>query len=218
MKLPFSVEQFLKVFELYNQAVWPAQIILYVLAIVAIYAAAGRLTRSAAIISWILGILWIWMGIVYHIIYFSVINKAAYFFGAAFVLEGSLFLYAGLIKKKLSFRLRSNLNGVVGGTLIFFALVVYPVWGYFQGHVYPASPTFGLPCPTTIFTLGILLFTSKRMPVMLLLIPFVWSLIGFAAAFSLGIREDIGLVTAGVLSVTLLLVSNKKIAENPESN
>jgi hypothetical protein len=38
-----------------------------------------------------------------------------------------------------------------------------------------------------------------------LIIPFMWSLLGFSAALSLGVREDLGLLLAGVLSVALLL-------------
>jgi hypothetical protein len=36
-------------------------------------------------------------------------------------------------------------------------------------------------------------------------IPFLWSLLGVSASYQLGIREDIGLLAAGVLGVGLLL-------------
>jgi len=84
------------------------------------------------------------------------------------------------------------------------------VLGYNLGHVYPYSPTFGLPCPTTIFTFGILLFTNEKMPVHLLIIPLLWSVIGFTAAINLIIYEDTGLLIAGLTTFTLLLISNRK--------
>ena len=105
----------------------------------------------------ILSFFWIWMGIIYHIINFSAINKAAYIFGAAFIFQGILFLYMGFFRQKITFRFYFDIYGITGGFLILFALILYPVLGYFQGHIYPSSPTFGLPCPTIIFTFGLLL-------------------------------------------------------------
>jgi hypothetical protein len=37
-----------------------------------------------------------------------------------------------------------------------------------------------------------------------LVIPFLWSLLGISASYQLGIREDMGLLAAGFLSVGLL--------------
>jgi hypothetical protein len=48
------------------------------------------------------------------------------------------------------------------------------------------------------------------MPMHLLIIPLLWSVIGFTAAFTLTIYEDIGLIVAGVTSFVLLISSNRK--------
>jgi hypothetical protein len=151
------------------------------------------------------------MGIIYHIINFSAINKAAYIFGAAFMFQGILFLYMGFFGQKIIFRLYFDIYGIIGGVLILFALILYPLLGYFNGHIYPSSPTFGLPCPTTIFTFGLLLWADKKFPFVLLIIPFILSIIGFSAAFSLGIRENIGLLISGLLTTSLIIIrSNRK--------
>ena len=81
MNLPFSIKQFLDVFGIYNQAVWPMQIVLYLFAVVAIVLAFKKFKNSDKIVSIILAFFWLWIGIVYHLIYFTAINKAAYFFG-----------------------------------------------------------------------------------------------------------------------------------------
>jgi len=75
--------------------------------------------------------------------------------------------------------------------------------GYLLGHTYPAAPAFGLPCPTTIFTFGILFFTEKNCLVFLLIIPFLWAVIGTFAAIHLGSYEDIGLLSA-IVAIPLL--------------
>jgi len=40
------------------------------------------------------------MGLIYHIIYFSKINSAAYLFGGIFVLEAVLIIYFSIVRKK----------------------------------------------------------------------------------------------------------------------
>ncbi|MCU0579417.1 MAG: DUF6064 family protein, partial [Desulfobacterota bacterium] len=73
--------------------------------------------------------------------------------------------------------------------------------------------TFGVPCPTTIFTFGILLFTSGRLPKTVLAIPFIWSIIGFTAALTLGILEDIGLLVAGLFGTAAIVIWDRKAGE-----
>ncbi len=209
MKTPFTIEQFLEVFKNYNQAVYPMHIVLYLISAIAIYLALKPNPKSDKIISIILAFLWLWMGIVYHLIFFTVINKAAYLFGAFFIIQSILFLIFGVFQNRLSFHFRSDKYGITGISLILFALVVYPLLGYFFGHIYPSTPTFGLPCPTTIFTFGFLLLNVKNCPLTVLIIPFIWSVIGFMAAFQFGILEDTVLFAAGLISISLLLYRNK---------
>jgi len=209
MQVPFSLGDFLKVFKSYNQTIFPLQIVFYFIAFLSIYFLFTGNKNLNKIISITLSFFWLWMGIVYHIIFFSAINNAAYIFGAFFIIQGIMFAGCGLIRKKLSFGYSKNIYNYIGIVFLLYALIIYPVLGYNLGHSYPYSPTFGLPCPTTIFTFGILLFTNKKMPLHLLIIPLLWSVIGFNAALTLTIYEDTGLLIAGVTAFTLLLISNK---------
>jgi hypothetical protein len=212
MDLPFSLADFLNVFRNYNQSVYPLQIIFYFAAFACIYLLFTKNKNITKIISIFLSFLWLWMGIVYHIIFFSEINKAAYFFGAFFIMQGIMFAGCGLIRKKLSFEYTKSVANNAGIILVAYALIIYPVLGTFLGHSYPYSPTFGLPCPTTIFTFGVLLFANKKMPPHLLVVPLLWSVIGFTAALNLTIYEDIGLLVAGLTTFILLLFSNRKFS------
>lgn len=210
MKTPFTLDQFFEVFKNYNETVFPAQIFLYLTSFIMIYLLIKPTSISNKIISGLLTFFWLWMGIVYHFIFFTTINNAAYIFGATFLLQSVLFLTHGVFKNKLSFSFHSDIYGVTGIVLILFALIIYPVLGYFLGHIYPFSPTFGLPCPTTILTFGVLLLSDKKFPIVILIIPFLWSVIGFTAAFNFGIWEDTGLIIAGLLSSFLILIKNRK--------
>ncbi len=204
--LPFTIDQFLTVFEQYNQAIWPLHVVAYLLGIVVIILAAKPIRYADQVISIVLACFWGWMGIVYHLMYFSTINPAALGFGVLFIIQAILWLVFGVVRPKLAFQVKPNPYAVTGGVLIVYAMLIYPIVGTLLGHGYPRSPGFGVaPCPTTIFTFGLLLWTSRRVPKVMLIIPFIWSVIGFGAAVSLGIREDIGLLLAGVLSVALLV-------------
>lgn len=209
MKLPFSTEQFLDVFRSYNLAVWPAQLFLWGAAWIVVLLAVRQRSASGKWIAAVLAFFWLWMGVVYHLMYFSVINKGAFLFGILFIIQGVLFLFTGLLQNQVEFKFQPNIYGLSGALLILYALVIYPLLGYAFGHVYPAAPTFGLPCPTNIFTLGILLWVNNKLPFLLLVIPLLWSVIGFMAAVSLGIKEDIGLLISGVITGLLIFTHNK---------
>jgi len=213
MKTPFTVDQFLEVFKNYNQSVFPLQFIFYLIAVVATYLAIKPSPKSGKIISVILSFFWLWMGVVYHLIFFTAINKAAYLFGTLFILQSILFVIFGIFQNKLSFKFSSVKYGIAGIALILYALIIYPVLGYSFGHVYPSSPTFGLPCPTTIFTFGLLLLTAKKCPLIVLVIPFIWSIVGFTAAFNFGIFEDTGLLIASLFAFFGLLIRKRTISK-----
>jgi hypothetical protein len=210
MKTPFTAAQFIEIFRNYNLAVFPMQIIFYLAGTLTIYLAIKPTYKSDKMVSGVLAFFWLWMGIVYHLIYFTAINKAAYVFGASFILQGILFAAYGVLQNKLSFKFHADIYGVTGIILILFAFIIYPLLGYSLGHVYPSSPTFGLPCPTTIFTFGLLLLSNKKCPVIILIIPVIWSAIGFTAAFTFGIIEDTGLLVGGILTLLMLLTKNKR--------
>jgi hypothetical protein len=71
------------------------------------------------------------------------------------------------------------------------------------------TPTFGVPCPTTIFTFGMLLWTKREIPLYIAIIPLLWSLVGLSAALSFGMKEDSGLVVAGVSGFLLIVLRNR---------
>jgi hypothetical protein len=88
--------------------------------------------------------------------------------------------------------------------LVAYALVGYPLLGSLAGHRYPQVPTFGVPCPTTIFTLGVLLWHGER-SWLVLAIPLAWTAIGTVAALQLSVPQDFGLGAAGLVTVVVLV-------------
>ena len=96
----------------------------------------------------------------------------------------------------------------LGWSLVAIALVAYPVAGFALGHRYPAIPTFGVPCPTTIFTLGLLHLASSPVPRLAFAVPLLWCAVGSVAAFELGVPQDFLMLAAGLVSVPALFPGN----------
>ena len=201
MNMPFTMEQFFGVFARYNEAVWPMQIILNMLAIAVIVLLFRPRHYSGRTIAAVLSLFWAWMAIVYHFIFFTAINPAAWLFGSVFLVGALSFAWIGVLKNKLRFSFRGGIRGWVGSLLIVFALIIYPLLGSLFGHRYPAMPTFGLPCPTTIFTIGVLLFGVAPFPRAVFIVPLLWSAVGSAAAVTLGVYQDYGLLAAGLIGL-----------------
>jgi hypothetical protein len=203
--MPFNTDQFLDVFASYNEKVFPMQIVLLVAALVAMRLATNGDGLSSKAVAGVLGFFWLWIGFVYHFVFFSQINGAAFAFGAFSILQGGIFLYSGVIRNELTFRDQSRGRRMIGTALIVYSLLVYPIAGMSLGHPYPYSPTFGLPCPTTIFTFGLLLRSGRSVPLYALPIPVMWALLGTSSASLLGMWEDLGLVVAALLGAGLLI-------------
>lgn len=153
----------------------------------------------------ILGLLWVWMALAYHLDFFAGISPAAYGFAALSAASAAVFIWQGVVRRRLSFRWASGWRGAAGVTLIVFALVVYPVWPAYAGHACPASPSFGLPYTTTICAIGLLLcFAVPPAPRSPLIAPLLRCGVGAQAAFLLGAWPDLGLIVAGVVGLALL--------------
>lgn len=207
MRLPFTSEQFFAVFRAYNVTVWPAQVVLIALALIALTLLVAPRRWSGVAISAVLAFLWLWVGLVYHLAFFATINPLAYGFAILSIAGGLIFFWHGVVKRSIRFQLALNARNVMGVVLVFYALVVYPVWSMYAGHHYPTLPTFGLPCPTTIFTVGVLAFLVPPYPRSTLIVPVLWCLVGVQAAFFLGVPQDLGLAGAAIACVYLLVRS-----------
>ncbi len=210
MNKPFSTEQFLTVFENSILPFWLMQTLLYVLAFVVIILAINKKNYSDWVIGLIMSLFWLWMGFVCHLINFTSFSTATQIFSVLYRIQGLLFLFSGVFKNQLSFKYRSDIYGFLGGIFMLYALVFYPVLGYFFRHLYLVSPVFGVPGPITIFTFGILLWSDKKVPTYLLVIPLLWTVAGFREAVDIHVKEDFILAISGISGVILLLIKDRK--------
>ena len=166
--MPFTADQFLDVFADYHRA-WPyASWLLLIIGIAAVAASFSRRKNFSKFPIWALAVMWFWAGAAYHLQSFTTINNAAYLFGFLFILEGILLILLG---RTVNFEFRADLRGISGIVLIMYSMIVYPILGMAAGHTFPRAPSFGLPCPLVIFSLGILLWTRPLIRWAALVIP-----------------------------------------------
>lgn len=205
MQPPFTADQFFDVFRRYNEAIWPFQVGLVglaVLTIVLLFAGSERANRAIAAS---LALMWTWMALGYHLAFFHAINPAAPVFAIGFLVGAFAFFWAGVLRKHLRFRARWNLQCFLGSLLVIYALVGHPLLSWALGHRYPATPTFGAPCPTTLYTIGLLTFSVAPFPRYILIVPILWTIVGSQAAWLFGVYQDLALIGAGALGTWLLV-------------
>ena len=133
-------------------------------------------------------------------------NKAADLFGALFVIQGAYLLYSGVYHDRLRFGLEDGPTIRVGVALVIDAAILYPLVGMWTGHV-DRDAVFGVtPCPVTIFTFGMFLLITQPISRWLLVIRFIWSLVGGSAAVLLHVPQDWLLLVSGLITVLLIIV------------
>jgi hypothetical protein len=206
--MPFTAEQFLSGFERYNRAIEPAPFFAYALgALALVFACRGGAAPGRAVLA-ILALFWA-ASAAGTLAYFRDLGPSAVASGVLFLLEAVLLAAAAFRREAPAFRLRRSVRSAAAVALAGYALAVYPRLGAAAGHGYPRSPVFGVaPCPTTIFTVAVLLLAERPSPA-LLAVPLLWSLVGLTAAVQLGMIEDYGLAAAAAAATFALLATRR---------
>jgi hypothetical protein len=214
------IDDFFSTLQSYNETFLPMTIFTFLLGVFIVYLAVRKSKNSGKIISVLLSFLWIWSGAVFFIVYYGPIDAEFlgltlpgvwYLGGILFLIQSFLFLYFGVVKSSLSFEFNAGLSSIVGALLIVYAMVIYPLIGFLTGYSYPRYPIFGTaPCPLTIFSIGLLLWSDRKMPLVIVVIPFIWALMGIMPVLALNIWADIGEVFSGIIGLSTILYRNLK--------
>jgi Family of unknown function (DUF6064) len=207
VSLPFTPEQFFGVFAEYNNALWPAVVGFWLASLGVLGATWRKPTSHSWALTYVLAALWAWNAVAYHVWFFTKINPAAWLFGAAFAFQAALFLWAGA-RLGIDYFSSDGVMGRVGASLVIYALA-YPFLTMAFGHRYPAAPTFGVPCPTVILTIGLLLTARGGIPPLLAIVPVLWGFIGGSAAVLLNVPTDYVLLGAGLLLALAVMTSRR---------
>lgn len=207
--ISFTPEVYFALFEHYNLAIWPAQVIAYALGVLALALVFSKSPLSSRIIGAVLAGFWLWNGLVYHGVYFAQINYMAPVFAGFFVIEALLLAWVFVFRGDVQLRVGRDFVSWTGIGLMIFAMVVFPYLGALAGHGWPQAAVFGVaPSPTLVYTLGVLLLAQPRIPILPAVIPILWALVSWL----LGIAEDVTLPIAGILAIILLVRKNRRVS------
>jgi hypothetical protein len=215
------VDDFFNTLQTYNETVYAITILTYLLGLLTIYLVSRRSNQASKGVSVILSFLWAWSGLIFHVLFFGPTNVEFlgmtmpgvwYFSGFLFILQSLLFITYGWVKSALFFSFDISPCSVVGAIFVIYAMLIYPLIGVLTGYTYPRYPLFGSsPCPVTIFTWGLLLWTNKKIPLRVSIVPFIWGIMGIMPVIVLGVYADIGLILTSIIGFPLILLHNRSI-------
>jgi hypothetical protein len=166
--LLFTPRTYYRLFELYNAAIWPGQILAVGLGLCLVWLSATGRSRAAALL---LSACWLWTGIAFLLLRYATINWAARYAAWAFVAEAALLAWAGL---RGAFE-ESGRFARVGVGIVLFAVLLEPLSAPLLGRPISQVELFGVaPDPTAVATLGALLALRPRKRWLLMIVPVVW--------------------------------------------
>jgi len=225
--LLFTPRTYYRLFELYNAAVWPAQIAAVALGLwLAWLSARSPLTLSlsrrssggrggregrggaAAAAVWILAGVWLWTGIAFLWMRYATINFAAKYAAWAFVVEAGLLAWTAL---RGAFDPPAGAIGRAGVGLVLFAVLIEPLSAPLLGRPLRQVELFGLtPDPTAVATLGVLLALRPTRRWLLMIVPVLWSALTGLTLLAMSAKDWWVTPAVGVLAVALSLSSRVK--------
>ncbi|MCB0807050.1 MAG: hypothetical protein KDC05_14730 [Bacteroidales bacterium] len=195
--------------EVYNERIFPIQYLIWLIAVFTVLFLLLKKGNNKNTITVVLGAFWLWSGIFFHILIVTDFAKAGYWFGTIFILQGLFFFYEALFRNRFTYEKLQHPRHVAGYSIILTSLIIYPFWGLVAGREISQVLLPGLPAPTAIFTFGILLLSSQKFPLYLLVIPAFIALSGLWRAFEIKHYEDILLFASGAVTVSWLLRRRK---------
>ena len=182
----------------------------YALCIIAILSSLRKSKYSSRVVTSVLVMFWLWTGVVFNGLVFSEISPRAVIFAPVFVVEGLLLVFYGFCKDALIFRARTDLIGAMGWVAILYGLSGYPLIASLFGRGYPQSLVVGLaPCPTVVFTLGLLFWSERRLIKAVLAIPLFYALVGGAIISSKGVVEDLGMLIIAMAMIGVVIYRDR---------
>jgi hypothetical protein len=192
---------------LYNQALWPVQAVMVVLAAVLTYRVFARPGPQTDV--WIkafLSFAFLWNAIVFFLIY--VRNPISTFTGAPLFLAVAALFAIDIWAKKTAFGV-PDVRWKRALTIVWLALVaLYPAVGRaLLGHTYPRILLPMMPCPLTVFAISLVAAAPRAdKKVFVALLP--WALMALPKCFGvLDCHEDCILFASGVYGLAVLIAS-----------
>jgi hypothetical protein len=206
--LMFTPATYYRLFERYNIALWPSQLVTLAVGLTLVALAWRRGPAAHPTVAALLAMLWLWVSWAFHWRRYASINLAATWFAGAFLLEALLLLGWSLLRPRPPGG-EAPRSHRVGLAISLFGLMLQPLIGPLMGRSWKGVELFGLaPDPTATVTLGLLLTLGA--PASLLVIPVLWCAVTWATLWAMEAREAWVMLFAGLLAVGGLVARRVK--------
>jgi len=201
--LLFSPRTYYRLLELYNLAIWPAQLAGAAIGLAIVLLLIGRRGHDGRIIAGLLAACWLWVAYAFHYQRYAQINWAASWFAAAFAVEALLLVVVGVVAGRLVLRHASRGSLWIATSLVAMSVVGYPLLAPFTGRPWTTAESFGVaPDPTAIASIAVLALVQGRIRWLLLAIPLIWCAVAAATLWAMNNKPSgLIVVVAGLLAL-----------------
>lgn len=207
-ELPYTAEVLEALVGRYNAAIWPLPLLAPALALLALGLVLRPIPGGGRIAAAFLAAAWAGVGIDFHIKTVSAIDFLAPVYGAFCLAQAALLAWAGVLRGQMAAGFRRDAAGWLGLALASLAILGYPPLALLTGRSWPGLPIVGVtPDPTAMLTLGLLLITATRRPLLLLMVPVLWSLVAGVTGWMLDTPERLLLPAAAAIAVAVVVRS-----------
>ena len=188
--LLFSPRTYHRLFELYNLAIWPAQLAGAAIGLTIVALLIGKRLRRARLIPGLLAVCWLWVAWAFLYQRYAQINWVATWFAGAFAFEALLLVGLGVFAGRIVFSPRRGMTFWLATALLALSVVAYPLLAPLAGRPCTTAEIFGVtPDPTAIGTVATLILVRGRKRWLLLVVPLLWCAV---AAFTLWAIASVG--------------------------
>jgi len=202
--LLFSPRTYYRLFELYNLAIWPAQMVALGVGLAILALMLRRPPWHGRAIAAMLAACWLWVAWAYLLARYDTINWAARYFAAGFALQAVMLALSGVVRDRLAMRAPQTISGGTGLGLFVFALMGQPLIGpLLIGRPWAQAELFGIaPDPTVVAMLAVLV-AAERPLWHLLALPLAWCAISGATLWTMGSPDAPVMPAAAALAFAL---------------
>jgi len=200
--LLFSPRTYYRLIELYNLAIWPAQLAGIAIGLAILGLLIGKRRHCERIIAGLLAVCWLWIALAFHYQRYAQINWAATWFAVAFGCEALLLVVVGVLANRLAFQTARGGVAWLATSIIAVAVVGYPLLAALTGRPWTAAEMFGVAAdPTAIASVAVLALVRGRIRWLLLVITVLWCAVAAATLWAMNAPQGWIVLAAGLLAL-----------------
>jgi hypothetical protein len=200
--LLFSPRTYYRTIELYNLAIWPAQLAGLATGLAIIALLATQHVHRDRIVAALLAACWLWIGWAFHHERYAHINWVAPWVGAAFALQAGLLAGVGAVGGRVAFAHPAARAPLLAIALTAVVVAGYPLLAPLGGRAWTSAEAFGVaPDPTALATVAALALVRGRVRWLLLVVPLLWCIFTALTLRAMRSPETFVVIVATLLAV-----------------